>query len=57
MEASEGAANIFTTAVENVMGVIPTVLNTITGNPVLATFFAVGILGIAISVVKRLKRA
>lgn len=56
MEASEGVANIFTTAVDNVMAVIPTVINTVTSNPVLATFFAVGILGIAIGAVSRLKR-
>lgn len=54
----EGAVtNVFTTAVENVMAVVPTVINTVTQNTVLATFFAAGIIGIAISTVRRLKRA
>lgn len=44
-----------TDAVSSLMGVVSTVMTTITGNAVLMTFFCAGIVGIAIAVVKKLR--
>ena len=44
-----------TDAVTSLMGVVSTVMTTITGNAVLMTFFCAGIIGIAIAVVKKLR--
>ena len=44
-----------TDAVTSLMGVVYTVMTTITGNAVLMTFFCAGIIGIAIAVVKKLR--
>lgn len=41
-----------TDAVTSLMGVVSTVMKTITGDAVLMTFFCAGIIGIAIAVVK-----
>lgn len=51
---AEGALTM-TDAVTSLMGVVSTVMTTITGNAVLMTFFCAGIVGIAIAVVKKLK--
>ena len=44
-----------TDAVTSLMGVVSTVMKTITGDAVLTTFFCAGIIGIAIAVVKKLR--
>lgn len=44
-----------TTAISQVTSVMTTVLSTITGNELLLAFFAAGLIGIAISYVKRLR--
>ena len=44
-----------TQAVESIMNVATTCLNTIVENPNLAVFFFAGVIGIAIGVVKKLK--
>lgn len=44
-----------TTGVSNLMTVVGTVLNTITGEPILAALFAAGFVGIAIGIVRGLK--
>ena len=45
-----------TTAITALLGLAGTVLETILGNSVLALFFAIGILGAVIGVVRKLKR-
>ena len=55
-ESVTSTTTVFSDAVKTVFDIVPTVLNTITGNPILATFFVVGIIGIAIGVVRKLKR-
>lgn len=55
--AVEGSAGIITDAVTSIMGVVSTVITTITNNPVLLVFFASGVVGIAIGIVRGLKRA
>lgn len=47
--------NVMTQAVTSILDVATTVLETITSDPNLALFFFAGIIGIAVSVVKRLK--
>lgn len=44
-----------TEAVSSIMGIVSTVMNTITGNETLMAFFCAGIVFIAIGVVKRLR--
>lgn len=44
-----------TEAVTSIMGVVSTVMTTITGNAVLMTFFCASIVGVAIGIVKRLR--
>ena len=44
-----------TDAVTSLMGVVSTVMKTITGDAVLMPFFCAGIIGIAIAVVKKLR--
>lgn len=51
----EGSAVSMTEAVTSIMGVVSTVMTTITGNPVLMTFFCASIVGVAIGIVKRLR--
>lgn len=51
----EGSAVSMTEAVTSIMGVVSTVLTTITGNAVLMTFFCASIVGVAIGIVKRLR--
>lgn len=46
-----------TEAVSSIMGVVSTVITTVTGNPILLVFFASGVVGIAIGIVRGLKRA
>lgn len=46
-----------TTGVTNLMSVVTTVLDTITGNAILCALFVSGFVGIGISIVRRLKRA
>ena len=45
-----------TTAITTLLGLAGTVLETILANQVLALFFAIGILGAIIGVVRKLKR-
>ena len=51
----EGSAVSMTEAVKSIMGVVSTVMTTITGNAVLMTFFCASIVGVAIGIVKRLR--
>lgn len=51
----EGSAVSMTEAVTSIMGVVSTVMSTITGNAVLMTFFCASIVGVAIGIVKRLR--
>ena len=51
----EGSAVSMTEAVTSIMGVVATVMTTITGNAVLMTFFCASIVGVAIGIVKRLR--
>ena len=45
-----------TTAVGSLMDVVSTVITSITGNPTLMVFFCAGVVGIAIGVVRKLKK-
>ena len=51
----EGSAVSMTEAVTSIMGVVSTVMTTITGNAVLMTFFCASIVGVAIGIFKRLR--
>lgn len=55
-ESVTTTTTVFSDAVKTVFDIVPTVLNTITSNPVLSTFFVIGIVGIAIGVVRKLRR-
>lgn len=44
-----------TEAVTSIMGVVSTVMTTITGNATLMTFFCAGIVGIGIGICKKLR--
>lgn len=55
MLLAEAGTNTMTTAVTSLMDVVSTVLTTITGNATLMVFFCAGVVGIAISVVRKLK--
>lgn len=46
-----------TEAVSSIMGVVSTVITTVTNNPILLVFFASGVVGIAIGIVRGLKHA
>ena len=46
-----------TEAVSSIMGVVSSVITTVTNNPILLVFFASGVVGIAIGIVRGLKRA
>lgn len=46
-----------TEAVSSIMGVVSTVITTVTNNSILLVFFASGVVGIAIGIVRGLKRA
>lgn len=52
---AEGSAVTMTTAVTGIMGVVSTVMTTITENAILMTFFCSGIVGISIGIVKKLR--
>ncbi len=54
---AEGSAGTITDAVTSIMGVVSTVITTVTNNPILLVFFASGVVGIAIGIVRGLKRA
>lgn len=54
---AEGSAGTITDAVTSIMGVVSTVITTVTNNPILLVFFASGVVGIAIRIVRGLKRA
>lgn len=56
MLLAEASTNTMTTAVASLMNVVSTVLTTITGNATLMVFFCAGVVGIAIGVVRKLKR-
>ena len=56
MLLAEADTNTMTTAVGSLMGVVSTVITTITGNPTLMVFFCAGVVGIAIGVVRKLKK-
>lgn len=51
----EGSAATMTSAVTSIMGVVSTVMTTITGNEILLTFFCASIVGIAIGLVRKLR--
>ena len=51
----EASAVTMTDAVTSIMGVVSTVMTTITGNAVLMTFFCASIVGVAIGIVKKLR--
>lgn len=55
MMLAETSANTMSTAVTSLMGVVSTVMTTITGNETLMVFFCAGVVGIAIGVVKKLR--
>lgn len=55
MLIAEASTNTMTSAVGSLMGVVSTVMTTITENSILLTFFCAGIVGIAIGVVKKLR--
>lgn len=52
-----GASGSITEAVTSIMGVVSTVITTVTNNPILLVFFASGVVGIAIGIVRGLKHA
>lgn len=54
---AEGSAGTITDAVTSIMGVVSTVITTVTNNPILLVFFTSGVVGIAIGIVRGLKRA
>lgn len=56
MLIAEVGGNSMTTAVGSLMDVVSTVITTITGNPTLMVFFCAGVVGIAIGVVRKLKK-
>lgn len=56
MLLADASTNTMTTAVGSLMEVVSTVITTITGNPTLMVFFCAGVVGIAIGVVRKLKR-
>lgn len=56
MLIAETGTNTMTTAVTSFMDVVSTVLTTITGNTTLMVFFCAGVVGIAIGVVRKLKK-
>lgn len=45
------------TAVEGIMGVVSTVVSTIAGNPILMIFFCSGLVGVAIGLVRKLRKS
>ena len=51
----EASAVTMTDAVTSIMGVVSTVMTTITGNAVLMTFFCSSIVGVAIGIVRKLR--
>lgn len=53
---AEGSAGTITDAVTSIMGVVSTVITTVTNNQILLVFFASGVVGIAIGIVHRLKK-
>lgn len=55
MLLAEAGTNTMSTAVTSLMGVVSTVMTTITGNETLMVFFCAGVVGIAIGVVKMLR--
>lgn len=56
MLLAEAGANTMTTAVSSLMEVVSTVLTTITGNTTLMVFFCAGVVGIAIGVIRKLRK-
>lgn len=56
MLIAEAGGNSMTNAVGSLMDVVSTVITTITGNPTLMVFFCAGVVGIAIGVVRKLKK-
>ena len=56
MFIAEAGGNSMTTAVGSLMDVVSTVITTITGNPTLMVFFCAGVVGVAIGVVRKLKK-
>ena len=55
--ALTGGMEGLTTGVTNMLTFVSTMLDTILSNPVLAMFFAAGVIGIAIGIVGMLKHA
>lgn len=43
-----------TSAVTSIMGIVSTMMTTITSNPILMAFMCAGLIGIAIAVIKKL---
>lgn len=55
--AAEAGTGTITDAVTSIMGVVSTVITTVTNNPILLVYFASGVVGIAIGIVRHLKKA
>lgn len=55
METVTTGMEAITTAVTNIIGIATTMLDTITGNPILMLFFCVPIVGIGVGVVRKLR--
>ena len=45
-----------TTGITSIMGIVTTMLDTILGNPVFAALFASGFIGIALGIVRKMKK-
>lgn len=56
MLLADAGGNTMTTAVGSLMEVVSIVITTIAGNPTLMVFFCAGVVGIAIGVVRKLKK-
>lgn len=55
MDTAVTGVEAITTAVTNILNIATTMLDTITGNPILMLFFCVPIIGIAVGVVRKLR--
>ena len=52
--ASATTAPSITSSVSSIMGIVSTMMTTITSNPILMAFMCAGLIGIAIAVIKKL---
>lgn len=56
LAAAAAEAGTLTDAVTSIMGVVGTVITTVQNNPILLVYFGAGVVGIAIGIVRGLKR-